>query len=391
MRFDSNKVRWNRWQKSASMLAGTALLSACCFINPTECKAPVAGMPTKDASQKLNDFRQFQSDIGASIASQIASGDGANTAQFTVVPTDGMGIWPVGTIILPGRSINNLQDDEACKTDQPHPVALGISPGEYKVDKNATLSFGLDKAIQWLTNFAPGIDRTSTFDVSLSDLQIEMLSNAKLDKLLAAPQCAARDSSRPQLIIRGYILAKRNYLIQLTAKATLKADVKKVVNFDASYSPADYMLKLSDPDPYALLMIVSQAPGSTIGKLGATASSLQAISNETVLSAAGSNTIYLQVDEKDVADAGQGLREALAKSSYVMNNRINVEKNIERLPSSKMPNSVTVKYFTKEDRDAAEQVREVVQRQYPEAKLSYVPLPIKPGKDQVEVWLAKTR
>lgn len=382
----------------------------------------------QDAAQKSNkgaaNLQTFQGTIEDQLAQRISGSGAIPDAQFTVFPTDNLVIWDVGSIVDSGRTTDNLVDDEACKIAQPTPKPFNALNGSYSFSNDVQFNAGLDKAIGSLAKAGASFDNGSTIKLSLESAQVQLLSKDALAKLMASPSCGGHASSGPQFLVRGYVLAKRDY--ELTSKTKLGANVgvQQVANFNASWQAGDTTLSLVDKQPMELVVILSEfkreaeppagsqgLPGSspppppppfpksgeplpeqslTVGNSANAGPVLTAVSQGTLIQAkAVQGRIYLQVDQADDANAGVALQQALQRNDYLAKHSIPVVQKIQRIPSRKMPNQVTVKYFDPANHQAADAVYQTVKAQYPNAISEYVRLPIPPSADQVEVWLAK--
>jgi len=384
----------------------------------------------QDAAQKSNNgaanLQTFQGTIEDQLAQRITGSGAIPDAQFTVFPTDNLVIWDVGSIVDSGRTTDNLVDDEACKITQPTPKPFNALNGSYSFSNDVQFNAGLDKAIGSLAKAGASFDNGSTIKLSLESAQVQLLSKDALAKLMASPTCGAHASSGPQFLVRGYVLAKRDY--ELTSKTKLGANVgvQQIANFNASWQPGDTTLSLVDKQPMELVVILSEfkrgaepeaaaaaqgLPGSSpppppppspkpgepsppqpvaVGSSANPGPVLTAVSQGTLMQAKSvQGRIYLQVDQADDPNAGVALQQALQRNDYLARHGIPVVQKIQRIPSRKMPNQVTVKYFDPANHQAADAVYQTVKAQYPNAISEYVRLPIPPSADQVEVWLAK--
>lgn len=400
MHFDLRASQW----KIITIALCVAIATGFTACNPAKHSKENA-LKADEVKRQMGDF---QGTVGGEIADQIAKSAGVSSKSFTVFPTDNLAIWDIGSIVDSGRTTDNLVDTAACKVAAPSPVPFNALNGSYSYTNDATFNAGLDKAIGAVASAGANFHRGSTIKLSLDSSQLQLLSKDQLKKLLSNPDCGGHQYDGPQFLVRGYILAKRDYEISSTTKIGAKADIKSAANFDVSWQPGDTTISVVDKQPMQLVMILSVLePQVLLQPSGGRPSgssplppsesappsvNLSAINSQVYAKAKRyPGRIYLQIDEADDLEAGYKLIYELGESKYLLEHHVPIEHVIDRLPSRKMPIAVTVKYFDKANHQTADAVYETVRKIYPDTKFVYVPLPLPPSSDQVEVWLARKR
>jgi hypothetical protein len=177
-------------------------------------------------------------------------------------------------------------------------------------------------------------------------------------------------------LVRGLVIGRRQFAFSMKKGGGAGLKVPKVANFKIDVGGGGSTVTVSDDQIGGFLAVVSQftvpenpATTAQLAKPTAAAASIEG------------GTIYVQRDAEDSPQNAKAVVDALAAS------HINVETNVQKIPSAKMPSDAQVRYFRPEDKAKAEGVLATLTSRYPAAKLVALRLPSPPG--QLEVWLPK--
>ena len=95
--------------------------------------------------------------------------------------------------------------------------------------------------------------------------------------------------------------------------------------------------------------------------------------------------MYVQEDATDTPEAGAKVVQLLRKGWPTAN----VESQIQKIPTQKMPEVAQVRYFNASDEAFANRCVEILKHAYPNARVVRIGLPSPKG--QLEVWLPRKR
>jgi len=289
--------------------------------------------------------------------------------DFQVIVTE-VG-YPIGALMPEGRTVAVSVD--ACKPSfdagsYPMPSAFPA----INMTGKAAFDLGVDSAaVAQLAQFGVKAGQDDTFKLAVSGAAGHFLVTDQLQRVLAQPACAAALRGQSLILVRGYVVGKRNFLLQRDRNAGINIGVTKIgsLKVDASRSGS---VSLEDEQPTEFLQIVSKV------SLPATAM-LASVNIPTV--PAGAGKVYLQRDVSDATNSAATLKGLLTAQSF------NVVPQVEAIASSKVPRTAQVRYFSKSDEGAADRALSVLRQVYPTAAKLFVGLQAPAG--QLEVWLPR--
>ncbi|MEN2474486.1 hypothetical protein [Burkholderia sp. GS2Y] len=353
-------------RNSGVILFSTLLLSACCIFNSNYCKTDT----TKTTSTDNNGFDLFQKELAEKIAQRVGQNN-----QFTITPTLDIGVYPVGTLMPIGHTIE-IQD--ICETKQPDFYPYDGLNTTLDLTQGVAVTAGLSEALGPIASAAATLNAKSKVTLGLSDASIQQLSTADLQNLLKDKKCVGKIAGQRLIMVRGYIQAKRSFTAHIDKNGSLKVGVSKIATFDANFDDGTQTLTLNDSSPFKFLQITSEiniVASQNGGSPLIVASPTQQGPQPDI-----AGKIYIQIDAADKSNRAESLKSALKTNFDVAN-------GIEKIPSAKMPRQTQVRYFNAKDAQKAEAVLALVQQTNPDATLRYVGLPAPAG--QLEVWLTQ--
>lgn len=258
---------------------------------------------------------------------------------------------------------------------------------------------------------------------------MQVLADNDITKILSKPECRMSLSTSSVWLVRGYILGQRNFLLKSENANKVKANTK-IASFDIDVGSGNTSVSLTDESEKGFLQIVSQVTfreadvAATVGRTEAdVAATVWRTEADDVATNKGGKTydaatdkgskgwgiltadtigdrfviapaiieqpklvgtsglVYVQRDRQDLSNNGESIVKALQNASF------NVERNIERIDSSRMSKTAQVRYFNENDKALANRALTELQRLFPTAVLVRIGLPAPSG--QIEIWLPR--
>jgi hypothetical protein len=217
----------------------------------------------------------------------------------------------------------------------------------------------------------------SSIRLSVNDTMLDVWSDIGLTGALSTDSCRkALKSQATYRLVRGLVKGKREFVVNLSRTGSASVEAIKVGNFQLEVGGGGSTMKVSDAKPEAFVMVLSEVtlPATKTEKVR-----VAAPSSPAVLS--GGSRIYVQQDSADSAAVGK------KTVSLLQAQKLNVTELVERIPTSKMPKLPQVRYFREADEAKAAEVLSIVRREYPQAQLVALRIPVPEG--HVEVWLPR--
>ncbi|MBN3834547.1 hypothetical protein [Burkholderia sp. Ac-20344] len=356
----------NHGRSSGVILIAALSLSACCTFNSNDCKVDRGASITIDNDE----FDPFQKELAQKIAQKVGQNN-----QFTITPTLDVGVYPIGTLMPIGHTIE-IQD--ICETRQPDFYPFGGLNTTLDLTQGVAVAAGLAEALGPIASADATLNAKRKITLGLSDASIQQLSIADLQNLLKDKKCTAKIAGQRLIMVRGYIQAKRSFTAHVDRNGSLKVGVSKIANFDASFDNGTQTLTLDDSSPFKFLQITSEI--NVVPSQNGENSLIVVSSTQQGPQPDIAGKIYIQIDATDKSNRAKNL-ESVLKTSF------DVANGIEKIPSAKMPRQTQVRYFNAKDADKAKAVLALVRQTNPDATVRYVGLPAPTG--QLEVWLTQ--
>jgi hypothetical protein len=337
----------------------------------------------------VSSFDDFNKDLAKRVTDVLVPG-GAADFQVVVTPaTD-----PIGTLYRKGRSVPF--DDTACAPSaEPVPRSLPNAFPSYTLDAKVAADVGVDQALlQGVADLGTSIDAETSFNFSILDARMKVLTDRAVEQLLAASSCAAA-ATKEMVIVRGYVAGQRQFSTKSNRTGSAGAGVRNVGKFKVEADNGG-LISITDNAPQEFLQILSEitTPAeepSTGGGQGTGGAGGRGARGGTppvqppVIAAptevTGQGRIYVQQDQADTTGNGQQIVSALRSDGFA------VEPQVERTATRLTPDRPQVRYFNEADKAKATMVLESLKEKYPDAVL--VPLKIKAPPGQLEVWLPR--
>lgn len=284
--------------------------------------------------------------------------------------------FPIGTLVRKGRTLGAGENDTDCIPDKP--------PNRYStpslfpavtVSRDLTGTLKLDSAMGAIGKLGFRGKTGDGLEMSVEGPMMMALTGDKLSALLAREDCRRALAGRELLIVRGYVLGRRNFVLHSRADVSVDRPVT-VASFEIS-ATGNRKVAISDRGEERFLQIVSAvaAPRDLAQAAQVTAPTTAATS---------SGRVYVQRDAGDASDTGDRVVAAL---SARFQGSPQIERIVEAIPTNKMPSTPQVRYFNAEDLELAQAASQVLQGQDLRAKVVRISLPAPKG--QLEIWLQR--
>lgn len=375
-----------------SILLTALLLTACtnsCNSRTPPPQPPVDVLPSGDAVLELLRQRLTNAIQGE--------------ATFQVQPIqDAIFIFPVGTVMIPGRSIG-LNRSACAPPNQPGDYEMPSLFNGVSMKGSAAVQLGLDPiGIARLASAGVKAGQNDVFMLSVDGPRGEFLLDDELADLLKQPGCASYLQGKTVNIVRGFIIGKRSYELGRSRSGGGGIGVSKVGNLNVDLS-SDNRISLVDQAPVKFLQIVSSVtipaaapppppppppppggeptppppppPPPTHAALTAYISA--------PIAPSGPGQVYIQRDTADTSDHAAQVKALLSGQAF------KVVPQVDAIDSAKMPTTAQVRYFNRNDEGLANRAVASLRTMFPGAVTQYVGLKAPPG--QLEVWLPKVR
>jgi hypothetical protein len=226
-----------------------------------------------------------------------------------------------------------------------------------------------------LADFGVNVKDTDTVKLSVKSAQLQALADNDIQNLLRISKCVGAIPKSTVLLVRGYILGQRTFLLKNEKANDVKGNIPKIASFNVSVGSGDASLNLTDDAEVKFLQIVSQVT------IAPTSTNLVAVTKPEVIG--GTGRVYVQRDRADLTNKAKLIVDALRAASF------NVVSKVETVDSARMPKAAQVRYFNESDKPMAEGALREFQKQFPNASIVRIGLPAPSG--QLEIWLPKAQ
>lgn len=319
--------------------------------------------------------------------------------DFRIIVTQAA--YPIGTLMRPGSTIPI--DYRACLPTDGPPVAKAPSlfPA-YALSRETAVDFGLDEAVlQGVAEAGASVSRSNAVRLNFADSAIAALSDDDVFRITETAACSARLKQRAVWLVRGYVLGRRTFSLDLAQKNQANVKLSKVASFDVKIADGSSGLAISDAETVGFLQIVSElrpasttppVPLPTVAPTGgpsgdpAPTASNPVVPSVTVRAPAPPSRqpgrIYVQRDAADRSGKADAIVTALGAADLPA-----VEPHVEAIAGDKVPAIAQIRYFNAGDAALVATALGILQRFYPNATTIRVRLPSPPG--QLEVWLPR--
>lgn len=247
--------------------------------------------------------------------------------------------YPIGTLMRQGSSIP--VNDKAClpsqdptKRDTPNLFE------NYQISKSIAVTFGVDNAVfTKLADLGLNLNDSDTVSLAFKQQGAQLLADDDVAGIVKKADCEHAISSRAVWLVRGYIVAQRDFTVKNDKGGDLKFKGVKIANFDINANPGSSSLQITDDGEVGFLQVVSQV------KIANTAGLSLAYIKRQAPTTRGK--VWVQRDTRDQTHTDQKLLRDLKAIP------LNVEPTVEAIDSKKMPTSAQVRYFNVDDESLA--------------------------------------
>jgi hypothetical protein len=339
--------------------------------------------PLVTTTQSVGDFDQFQQDLATRVLNQFGAG-----SDFSVIVATTA--YPLGTLLRATGSVPADLDD-CVPPNPPKPFSAQRLFPSYTMSSDTALAASLgSRAIQGLDNAGVNLEHSQNLQYTIADTQIQIMDDKSVEQVTGQGSCGEYISAHPGMrMIRGAVIGKMTFTVKVANPASVKAQLAKMGGFSVNDNPQSSMLSIADEQNEPIVELLSEFGSGPRSR--PTPRAIEGVFLHGESPAARTRAveerpdIFVQMDVHDSTSSGakvvQLLRAAWPSA--------NVESDVQRIPTQKMPDSAQVRYFNESDVKIANQCASILRQTYPNARVVRVGLPAPKG--QLEVWLPKVK
>jgi hypothetical protein len=333
------------------------------------------------STQNVGDFDQFQQDLANRVLKQFGGG-----SDFSVIVATTA--YPLGTLLRATGSVP--ADLEDCvPAPLPKPFAAQHLFPSYTMSSDTALAANLGSgALQGLDSAGVNLKQSQNIQYTIADAQIQIMDDKSVEHVTGQGDCGKFISGHPGMrLIRGTVLGKMTFTVKVDNPATVKAQLAKIGGFSINDNPGSSMLSIADNQSQPIVQLLSEFGTSQNASVSPTMPRPveAAASSRSPASVDVRAHMYVQEDATDTPEAGAKVVQLLRKGWPTAN----VESQVQKIPTQKMPDVAQVRYFNASDEAFANRCLEILKQTYPNARAVRIGLPSPKG--QLEVWLPRKR
>jgi hypothetical protein len=337
------------------------------------------GNGTHSSTQNVGDFDQFQQDLANRVLKQFGGG-----GDFSVIVATTA--YPLGTLLRATGSVP--ADLEDCvPTPLPKPFAAQHLFPSYTMSRDTALAANLGSgALQGLDSAGVNLTQSQGIQYTIADAQIQIMDDKSVEQVTGQGNCGKYVSVHPGMrLIRGTVLGKMTFTVKVDNPATVRAQLAKIGGFSISDNPGSSTLSIADNESQPIVELLSEFGTSQSASASPTTPRPleAAVSSRSLAPLDVGAHMYVQEDATDTPEAGTKVVQLLRKGWPTAD----VESQVQKIPTQKMPDVAQVRYFNASDEAFANRCVEILKREYPSARVVRVGLPSPKG--QLEVWLPR--
>ena len=333
------------------------------------------------STQNVGDFDQFQQDLANRVLKQFAGG-----SDFSVIVATTA--YPLGTLLRATGSVPaDLEDCVPAPLPKPFD-AQHLFPS-YTMSSDTALAANLGSgALQGLDSAGVNLKQSQNIQYTIADAQIQIMDDKSVEHVTRQGDCGKYISGHPGMrLIRGTVLGKMTFTVKVDNPATVKAQLAKIGGFSINDNPGSSTLSIADNESQPIVQLLSEFGTSQNASVSPT-------TPKPVEAPAPSRSpasvdvrahMYVQEDATDTPEAGTRVVQLLRKGWPTAN----VESQVQKIPTQKMPNVAQVRYFNASDEAFANRCLLILKQAYPNARA--VRSGLSSPKGQLEVWLPRKR
>jgi hypothetical protein len=333
------------------------------------------------STQNVGDFDQFQQDLANRVLKQFGGG-----SDFSVIVATTA--YPLGTLLRATGSVPaDLEDCVPAPLPKPFD-AQHLFPS-YTMSSDTALAANLGSgALQGLDSAGVNLKQSQNIQYTIADAQIQIMDDKSVEHVTGQGDCGKFISGHPGMrLIRGTVLGKMTFTVKVDNPATVKAQLAKIGGFSINDNPGSSTLSIADNESQPIVQLLSEFGTSQNASLSPT-------TPKPVEAPAPSRSpasvdvrahMYVQEDATDTPESGTRVVQLLRKGWPTAN----VESQVQKIPTQKMPAVAQVRYFNASDEAFANRCLEILKQAYPNARAQRSGL--SSPKGQLEVWLPRKR
>ena len=339
------------------------------------------GNGDQPSTQNVGDFDQFQQDLANRVLKQFGGG-----SDFSVIVATTA--YPLGTLLRASGSVP--ADLEDCvPAPLPKPFAAQHLFPSYTMSSDTALSANLGSgALQGLDSAGVNLKQSQNIQYTIADAQIQIMDDKSVEHVTGQGDCGNFISDHPGMrLIRGTVLGKMTFTVKVDSPATVKAQLAKIGGFSINDNPGSSTLSIADNESQPIVQLLSEFGTSQNASVSPTTPKPveAAVPSRSPASVDVRAHMYVQEDATDTPEAGTKVVQLLRKGWPTAN----VESQVQKIPTQKMPEVAQVRYFNASDEAFANRCVEILKQAYPNARAVRIGLPSPKG--QLEVWLPRKR
>lgn len=363
------------------------------FLHPPTPVVPGTGPRDPIATQNVGDFDQFQQDLASRVLKQFG---GENSSDFSVIVATTA--YPLGTLLRESGSVP--ADLEDCvPSPLPKPYAAQHLFPSYTMSSDTAIAANLgSKALQGLDSAGVNLQQAQSVQYTIADAEIQIMDDKSVDTVTGQGNCGSYLVAHPGMrLIRGVVLGKMTFTVKVSNPASVKAQLSRLGGFSITDNPGASTLSVSDVESQPIVIMLSEfrqqaatahpVPRPTAVEAAVLARVHPPIAAGPPPPAPPPDTapahMYVQMDTQDNPASGARVVQLL-KSGWPA---ANVESQVQRIPTQKMPNTAQVRYFNEADVELANRCAGILKGVYPNIRV--VRIGLTSPKGQLEVWLPK--
>lgn len=335
------------------------------------------------STQNVADFDHFQQDLASRVLSQFGSGGNFSVVVATTA-------YPLGTLLRSSGSVPaNLED--CVPATPPKPLAAQHLFPSYTMSSDTALAANIGSgALQGLDSAGVNFKQSQEIQYTIADTEIQIMDDKSVEEVTGQGNCGKYIAGHPGMrLIRGTVLGKMTFTVKVDNPATVKAQLAKIGGFSVNDNPGTSTLSVADNEREPIVELLSEfsaAPPGPVLHTAPTPVQMRITSGQLpVLDGNGAAHMFIQMDAQDDAATGAKVVQLLHTDWP----SANVEPQVQRLPTEKMPATAQVRYFNEGDVALANRCAGILRKDFPDVRVVRVGL--SSPKGQLEVWLPKKR
>src|SRR5277367_1277202 len=339
------------------------------------------GNGDQPSAQNVGDFDQFQEDLANRVLKQFGGG-----SDFSVIVATTA--YPLGTLL---RSTGSVPADLEDCVPAPLPKPFGAQHlfPSYTMSSDTALAANLGSgALQGLDSAGVNLKQSQDVRYTIADAQIQIMDDKSVEQVTGQGNCGKYITDHPGMrLIRGTVLGKMTFTVKVDNPATVKAQLAKIGGFSISDNPGSSTVSVADNESQPIVELLSEFGGSQNASVSPTTPKPleAAASSRSPASVDVRAHMYIEEDATDTPEAGTKVVQLLRKGWATAN----VESQVQKIPTQKMPDIAQVRYFNASDEAFANRCLQILKQRYPNARAVRIGLPS--PRSQLEVWLPRKR